>query len=522
MTRITHSQAHKYMHLAADKLLQEGQRAELNEHLRECASCLALSERLNALDHRLKKVFHTRWDNQDGPEMNIPATIRPTNRRVFMTNRFIMGLKFLAVTVLLLVLVIASDTIFSKLKTSSIGNSIATGSPTAPITTFTPNPQPYNSLIAFDSDKTGNFEIYTMHMDGSDETNLSNNPGQDILPKWSPDGKRIAFTSDRNGYNNIYVMNSNGSDLSQLSQNDDFVWVFTWSPDGKKIVYETNPSQVYSGQIGIGVMNADGSGKIKLTGNLESGTFLSWSPDGQKIVYHGQDLGSDQYSSNSAIYIINADGTNKMKLLEADNNVMIKWENAQQFYAIISSAQIYRFSTDGTPAKLVASYETPISSMFGSGLNIYYVVKISDTWFWHHLEGATTTSGSIWPSFSSKCQSYQRDLYLNDASNWPSPNGEFGLVNVSCFEGVSLFYYVTADGTMIKLLFNDPIPLYNLGTSWSPDGKYVTVEMGSFETAKVDLYFIDIERTLLDPSLRPVRLTTDNARINQVVWQPQP
>ena len=439
-----------------------------------------------------------------------------------MTNRIMMGLKFLAGTVLLLVLIIASDTIFSKLKTSSISNSIATGSPSAPITTFTPSPQPYKGLIAFDSNKSGNFEIYTMHMDGSDETNLSNNPGQDILPKWSPDGKRIAFMSDRNGYNNIYSMNSNGSELSQLSQNDDFVWLFTWSPDGKKIVYETNPSQVYSGQIGIGVMNADGSGKIKLTGNLESDTFLSWSPDGQKIVYHAEDLGSDQKSSNSAIYITNADGNNKMKLLESDNNVMIKWEDVQHFYALISSVQIYRFNIDGTPAKLVASYEIPISSMFGSGLNIYYVVKISDTWFWHHLEGATTTSGSVWPSFSSKCQSYQKDLYLNDASNWPSPNGEFGLVNVSCFEGVSLFYYLNADGTMIKLLFNDPVPLYNLGTSWSPNGKYVTVEMGSFETAKVDLYFIDIERTLLDPSLRPIRLTTDNARINQVVWQPQP
>ena len=522
MTRITHRQAQKYMHLAADKLLQEDQRTELNDHLRECASCLALSERLNALDLRLKNAFHARWDNQEGPEIDIPATIRSSNRRISTTNRFMMGLKFLAGTVLLLVLVIASDTIFSELKSSSISNSIATGSPTTLITTFTPSPLPYNGLIAFDSNKTGNFEIYTIHMDGSNETNLSNNPGQDISSEWSPDGKRIAFMSDRGGYNNIYTMNSDGSELSQLSQNDDFVWGFTWSPDGKQFAYETNPSQNYSGQIGIGVMNADGSGKIKLTGNLETDTFLSWSPDSQKIVYHARDLGSDQIFSNSAIYIINSDGTNKMKLLEADNNVMIKWEDAQHFYAMISSAQMYRFSTDGTPAKLVASYETPISSMFGSGLNIYYVVKISDTWFWHHLEGATTTSGSIWPSFSSKCQSYQKDLYLNDATNWPSPNGEFSLVNVSCFEGVSLFYYLNADGTMIKLLFNDPIPLYNLGTSWSPDGKYVTVEMGSFETAKVDLYFIDIERTLLDPSLRPIRLTTDNARINQAVWQPQP
>lgn len=510
------------MYLNADKLLQEGQRAELEEHLRECASCLALSERLNALDHRLKKVFHARWDNQDGPEMTIPATIHSSNRRVIMTNRFMMGLKIFAGTVLLIMTVIASNIIFSQLKTSPANNGNTTVPPTAATITVIPSTHHFNGLIAFDSNISGNFEIYTMHMDGSGLINLSNNPGQDILPEWSPDGKRITFTSDRNGYNNIYIMNSNGSEVSQLSQNDDFVWGFTWSPDGKQIAYETNPSQDYSGQIGIGVMNADGSGKLKLTGNMESGTFFGWSPDSQKIVYHARDLGSDQIFGNSAIYIINADGTNKMKLLEADNNVMIKWEDTQHFYAIISNAQIYSFSTDGTPAKLVASYETPIFTMFGGGINIYYVVKVSDTWFWHHLDGITTTSGSIWPSFSSKCKSYQKDLYLNNASNTPSPNGEFGLVSVSCVEGASLFYYVNADGTMIKSLFNVPIPLYNLGTSWSPDGKFVLVEMGSYETAKVDLYLIDIERTLLDPSLRPIRLTTDTARINQAVWQPQP
>lgn len=470
----------------------------------------------------MEKAFHERWDNQDVPSVNDLANIPLFNRRGFLTNRIMIGLKFLAGTVLLLVLVIASNTIFSILKTSSISNSTATGSPAAPITTYTPSPQPYSGLIAFDSNKSGNFEIYTVHMDGSHETNLSNNPGQDIFPEWSPDGNRIAFISDRNGYKDIFVMNSDGSEINQLTQDVGFVWTFTWSPNGKQIAYETKTTPDYTGPTSVSVMNADGSGKIKLTGEMEYGTFLGWSPDSQKIVYHAQDLGSDQNSSISAIYIINADGNNKMKLLEADNNVMIKWEDAQHFYAIISSTSLYRFSTDDTPPEFITSYETSISTMFGSGLKIYYVVKVSDTWFWHQLEGATTTSGSVWPSFSSKCQSYHKDLYLNDASNTTSPNGEFGLVNVSCFEGVSLFYYVNADGTMIKLLFNDPVPLYNLGTSWSPDGKYVTVEMGSFETAKVDLYFIDIERTLLDPSLRPIRLTTDDARINQVVWQPQP
>ena len=60
--------------------------------------------------------------------------------------------------------------------------------------------------IAFISDRDGNFEIYVMDADGSNPTNLTNNPGRDSFPAWSPDGSKIAFGSDRDGNMEIYVM----------------------------------------------------------------------------------------------------------------------------------------------------------------------------------------------------------------------------------------------------------------------------------------------------------------------------
>ena len=43
------------------------------------------------------------------------------------------------------------------------------------------------SRIAFTSVRNGNFEIYVMNADGSDQTRLTNNDSWEGTPSWSPD-----------------------------------------------------------------------------------------------------------------------------------------------------------------------------------------------------------------------------------------------------------------------------------------------------------------------------------------------
>src|SRR5687767_3392148 len=62
-------------------------------------------------------------------------------------------------------------------------------------------------IIAFQSNRDGNNEIYVMNGDGSGLTNLTDNPADDFGPVWSPDGKKIIFSSNRDGNYDIYVMN---------------------------------------------------------------------------------------------------------------------------------------------------------------------------------------------------------------------------------------------------------------------------------------------------------------------------
>ena len=84
--------------------------------------------------------------------------------------------------------------------------------------------------IAFRSDREANNEIHLMNPDGTDQINVTNNPADDILPRWSPDGSKIAFMSNRDGNFEIYMMNTNGTNQINLTNDPADDWYPSWSP----------------------------------------------------------------------------------------------------------------------------------------------------------------------------------------------------------------------------------------------------------------------------------------------------
>lgn len=77
-------------------------------------------------------------------------------------------------------------------------------------------PAGYGNRVAFMSARDGNWEVYTVNMDGSNLRRLTNNSANDGLPTWSPDGKSIAFVSNRGGTWAIWVMEADGSTQRKL------------------------------------------------------------------------------------------------------------------------------------------------------------------------------------------------------------------------------------------------------------------------------------------------------------------
>ena len=71
--------------------------------------------------------------------------------------------------------------------------------------------------IVFESNRSGNYDIYTMNADGSNQQPLISGESVDVSPKWSPGGRQIAFTSDRSGGTDIYIVNTDGTGLQVIA-----------------------------------------------------------------------------------------------------------------------------------------------------------------------------------------------------------------------------------------------------------------------------------------------------------------
>ena len=156
--------------------------------------------------------------------------------------------------------------------------------------------------IVFDSNRSGNYDLYTVDPDGTGLTQLTNTAANERSPSYSPDGGRIYFDSDASGAANIYVMNADGTNpvrLTTTAGGDDGAPAV--SPDGSKIAFHSNRDASWE----IYVMDPNGAGQTNLTNTAGfNDQYPRWSPDGQSIVF------ATNRDTDWEIYTMDADGQN--------------------------------------------------------------------------------------------------------------------------------------------------------------------------------------------------------------------
>ncbi len=164
---------------------------------------------------------------------------------------------------------------------------------------------PKGDKIVFTSDRSGDLELWTMNIDGSDQRQVTSGLGYDGGAFFSPDGKKLVFRASRPKTDSaqreykdllgqglvaptemdIYTCNVDGSDLRQVTTLGKANWAPFFHPSGKKIIFSSNHHSTRGYDFQLYMINLDGTGLTQITTESIFNAFPMFSPDGKKIIW---------------------------------------------------------------------------------------------------------------------------------------------------------------------------------------------------------------------------------------------
>ncbi len=159
---------------------------------------------------------------------------------------------------------------------------------------------PDGHTLAYCAERNGQYDIYTIPVDGGIETQLTDTPGLDDGPEYSPDGKHIWFNSVRSGLMQVWRMEADGSNPTQMTTDESNNWFPHVSPDGKQVAFLSyRKGDVEPGDhppnkhVEIRLMASTGGEfqtLVKLFGGQGTLNVNSWSPDNRQLAFVSYEL----------------------------------------------------------------------------------------------------------------------------------------------------------------------------------------------------------------------------------------
>jgi len=227
--------------------------------------------------------------------------------------------------------------------------------------------------ILFESSRTGNAELFTMNLDGTEVKQVTFNSLDDHSPKWSPDGRLIVFAREMGDNSEVFIINADGTNEKRLTNQPGDDGHPNFSPDGQSIVFNsarTTPDLSVEWRLQlheIFTMKTDGTNVRQLTTFKILCTYPNISPDGKKVCFRrvtnepGFNYDLTTGKRNSEVFVMNMDGTNALNL--SNNPAYDGWPTWTPDGKVLFSsnrggtpyfAQLYLVNADGTDLKLVS------------------------------------------------------------------------------------------------------------------------------------------------------------------------
>jgi Tol biopolymer transport system component len=151
---------------------------------------------------------------------------------------------------------------------------------------------PDGKTLAYCAERGGEYDIYTIPVEGGAERRLTTAEGLDDGPDYSPDGRFIYFNSVRSGTMQIWRMRADGSEPKAVTDDDFNNWFPHPSPDGRSLVFLSYEKDVTGHpedkDVTLRRMTLDGK-RIDVLGRFLGGqgtiNVPCWSPDSRTIAF---------------------------------------------------------------------------------------------------------------------------------------------------------------------------------------------------------------------------------------------
>ncbi|HXB91020.1 MAG TPA: S41 family peptidase, partial [Puia sp.] len=157
-----------------------------------------------------------------------------------------------------------------------------------------PSLSPDGSEIAFSSGG----DIWTVPSRGGDARLLISHPAFESRPLYSPDGHWLAFNSNRTGNGDVYVMDLSTSEIRRITFDDGNEDVTGWSPDGQYIYFSTASHDINAMRDIYRVRVQGGTPMPVSNSRYMTEFFAQPSPDGRTIAFDARGVASGQWWRN--------------------------------------------------------------------------------------------------------------------------------------------------------------------------------------------------------------------------------
>jgi TolB protein len=222
--------------------------------------------------------------------------------------------------------------------------------------TMAPSWHPSAQALLFTSFKNKSPVLYSLDLRTGYDSRLASKLGVNVGGTWSPDGTRVLLARESNGNTDIHELDPSGGKVRPLTSHWGIDVDPSWSPDGKRLLFCSSRSgtpQVYS-------MSIRGADLRRLTFDGNYNCSPVWSPDGKHIAYAGQTNGRFQ------IYVMPAAGGSARQLTVSGSNEDPTWSPDSRYVAYSGKRggrrKIYMIDIQGRQARQLTDGSSDDSS----------------------------------------------------------------------------------------------------------------------------------------------------------------